>query len=76
MAARQFFEALASGRELEHDDPDPVEFARVNGLMVLFNEGVRVVFETHLERMPHDLEARWRELIAGGARSEAIGHHT
>ena len=73
MAARQFFEALASGRELEHDHPDPVEFARVNGLMVLFNEGVRVVFETHLERMPTDIEARWRDLIAGGARSEAFG---
>ena len=66
MAARQFFEALASGRELEHDHPDPVEFARVNGLMVLFNQGVRVVFETHLERMPTDIEARWRDLIAGG----------
>ena len=73
MAARQFFEALASGRELEHDHPDPVEFARVNGLMVLFNEGVRVVFETHLERMPTDIEAQWRDLIAGGARSEAFG---
>lgn len=73
MAARQFFEALALGRELEHDHPDPVEFARVNGLMVLFNEGVRAVFETHLERMPTDIEARWRDLIAGGARSEAFG---
>ena len=73
MAARQFFEALASGRELEHDHPDPVEFARANGLMVLFNAGVRAVFESHLERMPTDIEARWRDLIAGGARSEAFG---
>jgi hypothetical protein len=73
VAARQFFEALASGRELEHVQPDAVEFARANGLLVLFNEGVRAVFETHLERMPTDIEARWRDLIAGGARSEAFG---
>ena len=41
--------------------------------MVLFNAGVRAVFESHLERMPTDIEARWRDLIAGGARSEAFG---
>lgn len=73
VAARQFFEALASGRELEHEHDDPVEFARVNGLMVLFSEGVSAVFESHLARMPADIEARWRDLIAGGARSEAFG---
>ena len=41
--------------------------------MMLFSEGVAQVFETHLARMPDDLEARWRDLIAGGARSEAFG---
>ncbi len=72
-AAHQFFAALASGRDLEHEHDDPIEHARANGLMMLFSEGVGEVFETHLARMPDDLQARWRDLIAGGARSEAFG---
>ena len=31
--------------------------------MVLFNAGVGAVFESHLERMPTDIEARWRDLM-------------
>ncbi|MEM8705373.1 MAG: hypothetical protein AAGE98_02870 [Actinomycetota bacterium] len=72
-AARSFFDALASDRELVHEHDDPVEHVRANGLMTLFSEGVGEVFETHLARMPADIEARWRDLIAGGARSEAFG---
>lgn len=72
-AAHEFFAALAGGRELlEHHD-DPIEHARANALMMLFSHGVAEVFETHLQRMDPELEARWRDLIAGGARSEAFG---
>lgn len=73
VAARRFFDALAADRELEHDLPDPVEHVRANGLMLLFSEGVAELFETHLAAMPDDHQARWRDLIAGGARSEAFG---
>ena len=72
-AAHEFFAALAGDRELlEHHD-DPIEHARANGLMMLFSHGVAEVFETHLVRMEPDLQAQWRDLIAGGARSEAFG---
>ena len=72
-AARSFFDALAGERELEHDLDDAVEHVRSNGLMLLFSEGVAELFETHLVAMPDDHQARWRDLIAGGARSEAFG---
>lgn len=72
-AAHEFFAALAGDRELlEHHD-DPVEHARANGMMMLFSHGVSEVFETHLVRMDPELQGRWRDLIAGGARSEAFG---
>ena len=72
-AAHEFFAALAGDRELlEHHD-DPIEHARANGLMMLFSHGVAEVFETHLVRMEPDLQSQWRDLIAGGARSEAFG---
>ena len=73
MAAHEFFRALAGDRELLEHHEDPVEHARANGLMMLFSHGVAEVFETHLARMEPDLQGRWRDLIAGGARSEAFG---
>ncbi len=72
-AARGFFDALAGERELEYDLADPVEHVRSNGLLLLFSEGVAELFETHLVAMPPDNQERWRDLIAGGARSEAFG---
>lgn len=72
-AAHAFFAALAGDRELATHDSDPVEHVRANGLMLLFSEGVAELFETHLSRMPDEHVARWRDLIAGGARSEAFG---
>lgn len=71
--AHRFFAALAGDRELEEHLDDPIEHVRANGLMLLFSEGVQELFETHLARMPDDRLARWRDLIAGGARSEAFG---
>jgi len=71
--AHRFFGALAGDRELEHHIDDPVEHVRANGLMLLFSEGVQELFDTHLARMPEDHLARWQDLIAGGARSEAFG---
>ena len=70
-AAREFFGALVGERDLEHHLDDPVEHARANGLMLLFSDGVDELFETHLKAMPPAQQARWRDLIAGGARSEA-----
>ena len=72
-AAHAFFAALAGDRELEHHIADPVEHVRANGLMLLFSEDARERFDTHLARMPDDPLARWQDLIAGGARSEAFG---
>lgn len=72
-AAREFFAALVGERELEHHLEDPVEHARANGLMLLFSDGVDELFEAHLLAMPPAHQERWRDLIAGGARSEAFG---
>ena len=72
-AAHEFFAALAAGRELLEEHDDPLEHARANGLMMLFSQGVADVFESHLARMEPELQAQWRDLIAGGARSEAFG---
>lgn len=52
---------------------DPVEHARANGLMLLFSEEVMACFETYLARMPAPRAEAWRDLIAGGANSEAFG---
>ena len=72
-AAHEFFAALAGGRELLAEHDDPLEHVRANGLMMLFSHGVAEVFESHLRRMEPDLQAQWRDVIAGGARSEAFG---
>ncbi|MEM9467113.1 MAG: hypothetical protein AAGA90_17205 [Actinomycetota bacterium] len=72
-AAHEFFAALAGDRELIEAHDDPIEHARANGLMMLFSHGVAEVFETHLARMEPELQTQWRDLIAGGARSEAFG---
>ena len=72
-AARRFFDLLAGERQLDYDLEDPVEHVRSNGLLLLYSEGVGELFETHLAAMPDDVQMRWRELIAGGARDEAFG---
>ena len=41
--------------------------------MILFSEGVQASFETYLARMPAPRVEAWRDLIAGGASSEAFG---
>jgi hypothetical protein len=72
-AARRFFDLLAGERVLEYDLDDPVDHVRSNGLLLLYSDGVAELFETHLVAMPDDVSARWRDLIAGGTRSEAFG---
>lgn len=52
---------------------DPIEHARANGLMILYSAEAADAFETVLARMPEPREAAWRDLIAGGASSEAFG---
>ena len=71
--AHRFLDAIAGGRELEHRLDDPVEHARANSLMLLFSDEVNDVFETYLARMPEPRVEAWRDLIAGGASSEAFG---
>ncbi|MGI9646327.1 MAG: hypothetical protein ACR2O6_13555, partial [Ilumatobacteraceae bacterium] len=70
--AREFLAAVADGRELEHDD-DPIELARANGLMILFGPDENDAFATLLARMPPARAEAWRDLMAGGASSEAFG---
>lgn len=71
-AAHHFLAALAQGRELVAH-ADPVEHARSNGLMILYSAEAAEAFETILARMPEPRQAAWRDLIAGGASSEAFG---
>jgi len=64
--------ALAGDRQLT-EAVDAIEFARINSLTILFGTDEHAAFETYLARMPADLAERWRDLLTGGARSEAFG---
>jgi len=70
--ARSFLVSIAGDRSLVDGD-DAVEFARINSLTILFGVDEHASFETYLARMPPDLVDRWRDLLSGGARSEAFG---
>lgn len=71
--AHEFLVVVAGERTMPEYIDDPVEHARVNGLMILFSEEVMASFETYLTRMPEPRADAWRDLIAGGASSEAFG---
>lgn len=71
--AHRFLTAIAGGRDVTESLADPVEHARVNSLMLLFSSEVSEVFESYLARMPEPRVEAWRDLIAGGASSEAFG---
>ncbi len=64
---------MAGGREALEFHTNPVDHARLNSLMILFSEDVQESFETYLARMPDPRAEAWRDLIAGGASSEAFG---
>lgn len=70
--AHEFLEVLAGGRKIDHRD-DPIEHARDNALLLLFGAEELAAFETLLVRMPRERAAEWRELLSGGASSEAFG---
>ena len=72
-AAHGFLVEVAGARTMPEYIDDPVEHARVNGLMLLFSTEVQVSFETYLARMPSPRVEAWRDLVAGGASSEAFG---
>ncbi len=67
-----FLRALAGERPTV-DHRDPLEFARANDLLLLFDAEAQAAFETHLARLPTDRAAAWRDLLAGGTSSEAFG---
>lgn len=71
--AHEFLVVVAGERTMPEYLDDPVEHARANGLMLLFSEAVMSSFETYLARMPEPRVEAWRDLIAGGASSEAFG---
>ena len=71
--AHEFLTAVAGQRDIYEYVEDPIEHARVNSLMLLFNEEVSAAFETFLARMPAPRVEAWRELIFGGVSSEVFG---
>lgn len=72
VVVRDFLDRLADGRETaEH--PDPIDYARENGLMVLFGPREQGRFEQLYDHLPDDRVAAWRELLSGGRSSEAFG---
>ena len=71
--AHEFLVFVAGERTMAEFLDDPVEHARANGLMLLFSNEVMASFESYLARMPEPRVAAWRDLIAGGASSEAFG---
>ncbi len=71
--AHEFLLAVAGSRDVYEYIEDPVEHARVNSMMLLFNEEVTEAFETLLVRMPEPRAAAWRDLISGGVSAEVFG---
>lgn len=71
--AHEFLLHVAGERTVSEYVDDPVEHARVNGLLLLFSDEVQESFQTYLARMPEPRAEAWRDLIAGGASSEAFG---
>lgn len=71
--AHQFLIAVAGNRDIYQYLEDPIEHARLNGLLLLFNDEVNEAFETYLARMPTVRAQAWREFIAGGVSAEAFG---
>lgn len=71
--AHEFLVHLAGERTVTEYLDDPVEHARANGLMLLFSDEAQASFQTYLARMPEPRVEAWRDLIAGGASSEAFG---
>lgn len=71
--AHEFLLAVAGDRDVYEYIEDPVEHARVNSLMLLFNEEVTEAFETLLARMPEPRAEAWRDLISGGVSAEVFG---
>ncbi len=69
---RAFLDRLTEDREVEDHD-DPAEFARENGLLLLFGPEEQLRFQAVLNRLPEELENEWRELLSGGSASEAFG---
>jgi len=72
-AAHEFLIAVAGERDIYEYVEDPVEHARVNALMLLFNEEVTSAFATYLARMPPPRAQAWRDLISGGVSAEVFG---
>ena len=71
--AHEFLLAIAGNRDVYEYIEDPVEHARVNSMMLLFNEEVTEAFETLLVRMPEPRAEAWRDLISGGVSAEVFG---
>ncbi|MDG2026708.1 MAG: hypothetical protein P8J50_06335 [Acidimicrobiales bacterium] len=71
--AHDFLVHVSGERTMPEYLEDPVEHARANGLMLLFSDEVQASFQTYLARMPEPRAEAWRDLIAGGASSEAFG---
>ncbi len=71
-ATHQFFAALSGDRDVTFFS-DPLEHVRANALLLLFDTEAADAFESYLSRMSSGRVAEWRDLIAGGASSEAFG---
>ena len=71
--AHEFLVAVAGNRDIYEYIEDPVEHARVNSMMLLFNEEVTEAFETLLARMPEPRAEAWRDLISGGVSADVFG---
>jgi hypothetical protein len=69
---RDFLDRTLDGREVKPND-DTAEYARSNGLMMMFGPDEQERFVPVLERMPADMRIVWEDLLSGGKASEAFG---
>lgn len=70
---RRFLDALADGRPIAEEHPDPLEYAQRNGLLLLIGPDEERVLGRLARRMPREMAVAWRDALRGGEASDAFG---
>jgi hypothetical protein len=70
---RRFLDVLADGRPILEDNPDPLEYAQRNGLLLLIGPNEERILARIARRMPRDMAIAWRDALRGGHASDAFG---
>jgi hypothetical protein len=70
---RRFLDVLADGRPILEENPDPLEYAQRNGLLLLIGPDEERALARLARRMPREMAVAWRDALRGGHASDAFG---